>query len=149
MPTQVHEFKVLKTYYDIIRQLDAKKSCFLTFEFMCEGRLFVENFGGSRFARQEYLAYRKAYHDWRRGSAGGARGELTAEALEHQALNDDGAAAQGVGPPGNDHDSVRGMGEATSSIRILAQVRLQQRLHSNVGNSVQVRVKHKDIKKYY
>lgn len=39
---------------------------------------------------EEYVAYRKGYLEWRRGSAGGARGELTAEALEHQALADHG-----------------------------------------------------------
>jgi len=55
--------------------------------------------------REEYVAYRKGYLEWRRGSAGGARGELTAEALEHQALADHGAAPQSEGAYGNSGNS--------------------------------------------
>ncbi len=50
---------------------------------------------------EEYVAYRKGYLEWRRGSAGGARGELTAEALENQALADHGTAPQSEGAYGN------------------------------------------------
>ncbi|CAJ1380775.1 unnamed protein product [Effrenium voratum] len=35
---------------------------------------------------EEYLAYRKSYFDWRKGSATGAQGELTADALEQQCI---------------------------------------------------------------
>ena len=35
-----------------------------------------------------YLAYRKGYLEWRRGAPSGAQGELTADALEQQALAD-------------------------------------------------------------
>jgi len=39
---------------------------------------------------QEYVAYRKGYLEWRRGRPEGARGELTAEALEQQGLTENG-----------------------------------------------------------
>lgn len=39
---------------------------------------------------EEYLAYRRGYLEWRRGSAVGAQGELTADALEQQTLMDSG-----------------------------------------------------------
>lgn len=39
---------------------------------------------------EEYVAYRKGYLEWRRGRPEGARGELTAEALEQQGLTENG-----------------------------------------------------------
>eukprot|EP00913_Durusdinium_trenchii_P005532 g5154.t1 len=46
---------------------------------------------------EEYLAYRRGYLEWRRGSAVGAQGELTADALEQQTLMDSGVLANSGG----------------------------------------------------